>query len=56
MRYTEAGAYDKAVACYNRALELNNDIELRFSLAEVYLLKNNKFNYSRILNSGALAI
>lgn len=49
MRYTEAGAYDKAVACYNRALELNNDIELRFSLAEVYLLKNNKIEYEYLL-------
>lgn len=49
MRYTEAGAYDRAVECYNRALELNDDIELRFSLAEVYLLKNNKIEYEYLL-------
>lgn len=49
MRYTEAGAYDRAVACYKRALELKDDIELRFSLAEVYLLKNNKIEYEYLL-------
>ena len=38
--------YDEAIAHYNRALELDEDnIELRFSLAEVYYLKNNKFEY-----------
>lgn len=38
--------YDEAIAHYNRALELNEDnIELRFSLAEVYYLKNNKIEY-----------
>lgn len=50
MRYTESGSYDKAVAFYKRALELNeDDIELRFSLAEVYLLKNNKIEYEYLL-------
>lgn len=50
MRYTEAGEYDRAVACYNRALELGrDDIELRFKLAEVYLLKNNKVEYEYLL-------
>lgn len=50
MRYTESGVYDKAVAFYKRALELNeDDIELRFSLAEVYLLKNNKIEYEYLL-------
>ncbi|MCM1026891.1 MAG: chitobiase/beta-hexosaminidase C-terminal domain-containing protein [Roseburia sp.] len=50
VRYTESGAYDKAVSCYNRALELDADnIELRFALAEVYLQKNNKIEYEYLL-------
>lgn len=48
----EAGAYEKAVACYNRALELDEgNIELQFSLAEVYFLKNNKVEYEYLLRS-----
>ncbi len=48
--YASAGAYDKAVACYNRALELDEkNIELQFSLAEVYFLKNNKIEYEYLL-------
>ena len=44
------GEYDRAIAYYNRALELDEDnIELRFSLAEVYLLKNNKIEYEYLL-------
>ncbi len=50
MRYTENGAYDKAIAGYMRALKLKEgDIELRFSLAEVYLLKDNKIEYEYLL-------
>lgn len=50
VKYVEASAYDKAIACYKRALELDGDnIELRFSLAEVYLLKNNKIEYEYLL-------
>lgn len=42
--------YDNAIAHYNRALELDEDnIELQFSLAEVYLLKNNKIEYEYLL-------
>ena len=44
--YTSAGKYDKAISCYNRALELDSsNIELLFNLAEVYYLKNNKIEY-----------
>lgn len=47
---TAAGTYEKAIACYNRALELDEDnIELQFSLAEVYFLKNNKIEYEYLL-------
>lgn len=50
MRYTEDEAYDRALACYKRALELKEgDIELRFKLAEVYLLKGNKIEYEYLL-------
>lgn len=50
IRYTDNGAYDKALASYKRALELNeDDIELRFKLAEVYLLKGNKVEYEYLL-------
>lgn len=49
---TEEGAFEKAVACYNRALELDEgNIELQFSLAEVYFLKNNKVEYEYLLRS-----
>lgn len=45
-----AGAYDKAVAHYRRALELDEgNIELQFSLAEVYFQKNNKIEYEYLL-------
>ncbi len=44
------GNYDRAIACYNRAIELDReDIELLFSLAEVYFLKNNKIEYEYLL-------
>ena len=50
VRYTESGVYDKALASYKRALELNEgDIELRFKLAEIYLLKGNKIEYEYLL-------
>ncbi len=48
--YAKAGKYDKAISCYSRALELDSDnIDLMFSLAEVYLLKNNKIEYEFLL-------
>ena len=50
VQYAELGEYDKAIAYYNRALELDKDnIELRFDLAEVYFLKNNKIEYEYLL-------
>ena len=50
VQYAELGEYDKAIAYYNRALELDgNNIELQFNLAEVYLLKNNKIEYEYLL-------
>ncbi len=46
----QSGAYDTAVKHYERALELDeSNIELQFSLAEVYLLKNNKIEYEYLL-------
>ena len=46
------GKYDRAVACFSRALELDEDnIELQFSLAEVYFLKNNKIEYEFLLRN-----
>lgn len=42
--------YDQAIVYYNRALELDKDnVELMFSLAEVYFLKNNKIEYEYVL-------
>ena len=44
--------YDEAVTYYERALELEPDnISLRFALAEVYFLKNNKIEYEFLLRS-----
>lgn len=48
--YTAKESYNKAVSCYNRALELDEgNIELQFALAEVYFLKNNKVEYEYLL-------
>ncbi len=48
--YVAQGKYDQAISCYNRALELDaENIELIFSLADVYLLKNNKVEYEYLL-------
>lgn len=44
--------YDKAIQYYKRALELDdsdNDISIKFDLAEAYFLKNNKIEYEYIL-------
>lgn len=49
-KYVERQNYDGAINCYSRALELDEDnIELKFSLAEVYFLKNNKIEYEYLL-------
>lgn len=46
----ESGKYDRAIAYYKRALELDgSDIDIRFALAEVYFLKNNKVEYEYLL-------
>lgn len=48
--YAALARYDRAVSCYSRALELDSgNIELMFSLADVYLLKNNKIEYEYLL-------
>jgi len=49
-QYVAAQKYDRAISCYNRALELDSgNVELLFSLAEVYYLKNNKIEYEYLL-------
>lgn len=48
--YTAQDKYEKAIAYYNRALELDSkDIEVRFALAEAYLMKGNKIEYEYLL-------
>lgn len=48
--YAGLAKYDRAISCYNRALELDSgNIDLMFELAEVYLLKNNKIEYEFLL-------
>ena len=43
---TEKGHYDKAIHCYERAMELDQfDVDLKFEIAQVYFLKNDKGNY-----------
>lgn len=52
MYYTTEGEYDRAISFYSRALELAPDsIELKFALAEVYFLKNNKIEYEYLLRA-----
>lgn len=49
-QYVELGRYDEAIACYNRALELDREnVELLFELADIYLQKNNKMEYEYLL-------
>lgn len=49
-QYVEQGKYDEAIACYNRAVELDSaNVELLFELADIYLLKNNKVEYEYLL-------
>lgn len=44
--------YDKAIIYYERALELlPGDIPLKFALAEVYFLKNDKTEYESLLRN-----
>ncbi len=45
-----AQEYDMAIDYYSRAMELEpGSVELKFSLAEVYFLKNNKIEYEYLL-------
>lgn len=49
-KYIAAQDYEEAVTYYTRALSLAPDsVELKFSLAEVYFLKNNKIEYEYLL-------
>ncbi len=49
-QYVVQGKYDEAIACYNRAVELDGtNVELLFELADIYLLKNNKVEYEYLL-------
>ncbi|MCI8788162.1 MAG: tetratricopeptide repeat protein [Lachnospiraceae bacterium] len=49
-QYVEMGKYDEAIACYNRALELDgSNVELLFELADIYLKKSNKVEYEYLL-------
>lgn len=48
--YASIEEFDKAVEHYERALVLEPDkLELKFALAEIYFLKNNKMEYEYIL-------
>jgi len=49
-RFAMKQDYEQAIVFYNRALELEPDsIELKFNLAEIYFLKNNKIEYEYLL-------
>lgn len=49
-RCVERKQYDRAVNYYERAAELDKEnINLKFALAEAYLLKNNKIEYEYLL-------
>lgn len=46
----QEGEFDRAVSYYDRALELEpENISLKFELADLYLLKNNKVEYEYLL-------
>ena len=49
---TTKGRYEKAISYYTRAMELDkNNVNLKFELAEVYFLKNDKTEYEYWLRS-----
>lgn len=49
-KYLEQGQYDNAITYYQHVLKLtDNDISVRFKLAEVYFLKNDKVEYECLL-------
>ena len=48
--YVSLEEYDQAVACYERALELEpENITFKFELADIYFRKNNKIEYEYLL-------
>lgn len=48
--YTTEKEYDRAISFYSRAMELAPEsIDLKFALADVYFLKNNKIEYEYLL-------
>ncbi len=51
-KYVSMEQYDKALLYYNRVVELApENIDYQFSLAEVYFLKNNRFEYEYLLRN-----
>lgn len=48
--YVAREEYDQAIACYERALEIDpGNITLKFELADIYFQKNNKIKYEYLL-------
>lgn len=47
--FTEQGRYDIAISYYLRAIEISNDISVKLTLADLYLLQNNKSEYEELL-------
>ena len=48
--YVTEEEYDRAIACYERALEIDpENITLKFELADIYFQKNNKMEYEYLL-------
>lgn len=48
--YVAEEEYDRAIACYERALEIDpENITLKFELADIYFQKNNKMEYEYLL-------
>jgi tetratricopeptide (TPR) repeat protein len=49
-KYSDSMNYDKAIKCYNRAIELDADnVLLKIELADVYFRQNNKMEYEYLL-------
>ena len=54
-KYAEAERYERAVAYYKRALDLDGDnVEVKFALSDVYFRKNNKIEYEYLLRDIAM--
>ena len=48
-QFIKAEQYDKAIERYKRALEIRNDIDIKFLLSDAYFRLNNKVEYEYIL-------